>query len=211
VPTEPVRLQALQVPAQAVAQQTPCAQTPELQVAPPVHAVPFGARPQLFVVVLQVAGAAQSVLLAQVMLQAMPPALQAKGAQLVGVAAWQVPVPSQVRAAVTDPLAHDDGAQALPATYGRQLPFPSQKPSVPHPLAPVSAHWLSGSAPAGTSVQVPALPARAHDWQLPVQLDAQQTPCWQNPEAQSPGPAQPVPSAPPAQWPGMQQMVPVQV
>jgi hypothetical protein len=32
-----------------------------------------------------------------------------------------------------------------------------------------------------------------------VQLDAQQTPCWQNPDAQSPAPLQVVPSAPPAQ------------
>jgi hypothetical protein len=115
VPTEPVRLQALQVPAQAVAQQTPCAQNPELQVAPLVQAVPLDARPQLFVVVLQVAGAAQSVLLAQVVLQAVPPALQAKGAQLAGVAVWQVPAPSQVRAAVTAPLAQVAAAQAVPA------------------------------------------------------------------------------------------------
>ena len=34
VPTEPARLHALQVAAQAVAQQTPCAQKPELQVLP---------------------------------------------------------------------------------------------------------------------------------------------------------------------------------
>jgi hypothetical protein len=91
------------------------------------------------------------------------------------------------------------------------LPPPSQKPSVPQPVAPASLHWLSGSAPAGTLVQVPPLPESAHDWQFPVQLDAQQTPCWQSPDAQSPGPAQVVPSAPPEQWPGMQQIVPVQV
>jgi hypothetical protein len=46
---------------------------------------------------------------------------------------------------------------------------------------------------------------------VPVQLEAQQTPCWQNPDAQSPGPVQVAPSAPPAQLPGMQQMVPLQV
>lgn len=115
VPTEPVRLQALQIPVQAVAQQTPCAQNPELQVAPVAHAVPFGERPQLFVAVLQVAGAAQSVLLAQAVLQAVPAALQAKGAQLAGVAVWQVPAPSHVRAAVPDPLAQVAVAQAVPA------------------------------------------------------------------------------------------------
>lgn len=46
---------------------------------------------------------------------------------------------------------------------------------------------------------------------MPVQLEAQQTPCWQNPDAQSPAPLQVVPSAPPAQWPGMQQIVPLQL
>jgi hypothetical protein len=116
VPTEPVRLHALHVPAQAVAQQTPCVQKPELQVVPLVQAVPLDERPQLFVVVLQVALAAQSVLLAQVVLQAVPAALQAKGAQLAGVAVLQVPAPSQVRAAVAEPVAQVAGAQAVPAT-----------------------------------------------------------------------------------------------
>jgi len=44
-----------------------------------------------------------------------------------------------------------------------------------------------------------------------VQPEAQQTPCWQNPDAQSPAPLQVVPSAPPAQCPGMQQIVPLQL
>ncbi len=60
-----------------MAQQIPCAQTPELQVVPAVQVVPLGARPQLFVAVLQVVDAAQSALLAQVVLQAVPAALQA--------------------------------------------------------------------------------------------------------------------------------------
>jgi hypothetical protein len=70
-------LQALQVAVQADAQQTPCAQKPELQAVPVVQAVPLGARPQLFVVVLQVFEAAQSALLAQVVVQAVPAVLQA--------------------------------------------------------------------------------------------------------------------------------------
>jgi hypothetical protein len=78
-------------------------------------------------------------------------------------------------------------------------------------VAPASAHWASGSWLAGTLVQVPALFVSAHDWQVPVQLEAQQTPCWQSPDAQSPAPAQVVPSAPPAQWPGTQQIVPLQL
>ena len=77
VPTEPATLQELQVDAQVVAQQTVWAQMPELQVVPLVHVAPLGERPQLLVVVLQVAVAAQSVLLAQVVLQTVPAALQA--------------------------------------------------------------------------------------------------------------------------------------
>lgn len=113
-PTEPVRLHALQIDEQADAQQTDCTQKPELQVVPLVQAVPFEARPQLLVVVLQVAVAAQSVLAAQVVLQAVPPALQAKGAQLVGVAVRQLPAPSQLRAAVAVPPAQVAGAQGVP-------------------------------------------------------------------------------------------------
>jgi len=77
VPSDPLRSQELQIDVQVVAQQIPWAQMPELQVVPPVHVAPLGERPQLLVVVLQVAVAAQSVLLAQVVLQAVPAALQA--------------------------------------------------------------------------------------------------------------------------------------
>jgi hypothetical protein len=53
-------------------------------------------------------------LAAQVVLQAVPPALQAKGAQLVGVAVRQLPAPSQLRAAVAVPPAQVAGAQGVP-------------------------------------------------------------------------------------------------
>jgi len=44
-------------------------------------------------------------------------------------------------------------------------------------------------------VQVPRLaPGSAHDLQRPVQLLAQQTPCWQKPESQSVAAPQPRPS-----------------
>jgi hypothetical protein len=74
---EPATAHELQTAEQAVAQQTDCAQTPELQVVPDVQVVPLGARPQLFVEVLQVTEAAQSALPAQVVLQAVPAALHA--------------------------------------------------------------------------------------------------------------------------------------
>ena len=52
-------------------------------------------------------------------------------------------------------------------------------------LASLVAHWSSGSWPAGTLVQAPALPARPQDLQVPVQAVAQQAPWAQIPELQS--------------------------
>jgi hypothetical protein len=52
---------------------------------------------------------------------------------------------------------------------------------VPQVDAPLSAHWPSGSAPAATSVQVPAVPARPHERQAPAQAVRQQVPCSQKP------------------------------
>ena len=53
--------------------------------------------------------------------------------------------------------------------------------AVAHPVGAaggraLSAHWPSGSEPSGTLVQSPSLPGTAHDRQVPVQVDAQQTP-----------------------------------
>ena len=60
-----------------VAQQTPCAQWPELHIASAVQVPPVESRPQLLVVVLQVFGDAQSVVAAQVVLQALSVVSQA--------------------------------------------------------------------------------------------------------------------------------------
>jgi hypothetical protein len=54
-------------------------------------------------------------------------------------------------------------------------------PSVPQVDAPLSAHWPSGSWPAGTNTHVPAVPVIPHDRQAPVQAVRQQVPCSQNP------------------------------
>jgi hypothetical protein len=48
------------------------------------------------------------------------------------------------------------------------------------------------------------LPATAQDRQVPVQLELQQIPCWQSPDAHSPPPVQAVPGAFFAQPPAMQ-------
>jgi hypothetical protein len=54
-------------------------------------------------------------------------------------------------------------------------------PSVPQVDAPLSAHWPSGSWPAGTSTHVPAVPVIPHDRQAPVHAVRQQVPCSQKP------------------------------
>src|SRR4051794_28806571 len=75
--------------------------------------------------------------------------------------------------------------QTVPTAYLRHPPIPSQVPSVPHEEAPESAHWASGSTPAGTLVQFPSLPGTAQERHVPVQALEQQTPCWHIPELQS--------------------------
>jgi hypothetical protein len=96
-----------------------------------------------------------------------------------------VPAPLHVRAGVNELAAHVASTQTVPAPYLRQAPEPSHVPSVPHDGASWSVHWLSGSVPAGTTLQVPKLPASAHDWHVPVQAVAQQMSWLQFPDAQS--------------------------
>jgi len=97
-----------------------------------------------------------------------------------GVVVWQVPVPLQVRAGVNVAPAQLCGTQMVPLAYSRHDP-------------PPSAHWPSGSSPAGTSRQVPAEPARPHDRQLPEQAVRQQVPCSQKPLEHSAAPVQVAP------------------
>ncbi len=82
------------------------------------------------------------------------------------VAAWQVPVPLQVRPEVTVelPVGQEGGAHDVPPAYFRQAPLPSQKPSVPQEVFPWSWQVPCGSAvPLGTLVQAPGEPVSAHD------------------------------------------------
>ena len=70
---------------------------------------------------------------------------------------------------------------------------------VPQLAAPASVHWAgvaaTGGWPTGMFVQVPRLvPDSAHDWHVPVQAVAQQTPWAQNPELHSAALAHVLPS-----------------
>lgn len=97
VPTVPDRLQELQVPVQALLQQTPWAQNPELHMAAAVQGEPMASLPQL--VPTQLAGDVQSALLAHVVLHAalLP---QAYGSHSVEVTVLHEPAPSQKRGGV---------------------------------------------------------------------------------------------------------------
>jgi hypothetical protein len=113
--------------------------------------------------------------------------------QLEEVTVWQVPVPLQVRAGVKVGVVQVAATQVVPVAYSRQAPAPLQKPSVLQAAAPRSAHWLSGSCPLGTLVQVPSVPASAHDRQVAVHAVAQHTPWAHTALAQSPFAAQVAP------------------
>jgi hypothetical protein len=179
IPAAPVAVspQDMQVPLQAVAQQTPCAQMLLEHSAPLAHAAPFDLSPQE-PALLQVANGAQSALVAQVPLQALAP--QANGKHELAAGVTQVPAPSQVDPGVkVVPLVGQVALeQAVPWTYFSHAPE-AHFPSVPQPGAPWSAQVPAGSGPEATAVQRPIDPAMAHDWQVPVQAVVQQTPCSQ--------------------------------
>ncbi len=123
-----------------------------------------------------------------------PLAPQANGPQGRVAPAWQVLTPSQRRVPLSVPPLQVDGMQMVPDRYLRQAPLPSQVPSVPQVAAVLSAHWPSGSWPAGTVAQVPAVPGCAHERQVPSQAVPQQVPCSQKPELHWSAVAQVLPS-----------------
>ena len=117
---------------------------------------------------------------------------------------WQVPVPLQVRAGVNVDPAHEAATQVVPAMYSRQVPPPSQVPSLPQVAAPASVHCPRGSVPFGTFEHAPRVPATAHERQVPVQAVRQQIPCSQNPELHWPGAVQVAPGGSRPQLPPVQ-------
>jgi len=97
-----------------------------------------------------------------------------------------VPVASQRPARCSAPALHESEPHTVFIAYLRQAPAPLHCPSSPQVATPSSAHWPSGSIPSGTFLQVPSLPATAHDLQVPVQVVEQHLPCAQNVEKHSP-------------------------
>jgi hypothetical protein len=109
--------QDMQVPVQAVAQQTPCAQWVDMQSALAEQLAPGGFRPQL--PPLQELPVEQSVSAVQTVLHEpafAPLVVQTYGAQDWLGCALQVPIPSQRPAKVSVDPVHPDTPQATPAT-----------------------------------------------------------------------------------------------
>jgi hypothetical protein len=80
--------------------------------------------------------------------------------QALGVC-WQVPEPSHVPADVAVAPEHEAGAQLVPAGAFWHAPVPSHVPIAPH--GGFAAQAPCGSAaPAGTGLQLPALPTTLH-------------------------------------------------
>jgi hypothetical protein len=110
LPIEPATSQERQVPVQALAQQTPCAQNPEPHDGPAVQVWPLGKRPQ--VPAVQTLGAKQSASEAQMVLHA-PAAPQTYGLQACTAAVTQAPLPSHLDAGVSIPTAQTLAAQTV--------------------------------------------------------------------------------------------------
>jgi hypothetical protein len=203
---------AWQRPLHAVAQQTPSTQKPEehwldVEQGPPLPEATPHTPP------LQVYPAAQSALVAQVVLHALP--LHAYGVQsMPPPCGTHVPAPLQACVFRTVPW-HVGIPHIVPSAQSWQAPAPSQKPSVPHVDWACAEHSLSGSVPAVMGPQVPSAPppflAIEHAWQRPVHAVAQQTPSTQKPDWHCADVEQGLPSpdcvvqTPPAQtYPGAQ-------
>lgn len=83
-------------------------------------------------------------------------------------------------------LAHFSPTHTVPTAYLRHPPAPSQRPSVPHDVAPWSLQTLRLSdVPAASGVHLPFVDASEQLRQAPVQAWSQQTPSTQNPDLQS--------------------------
>jgi hypothetical protein len=175
VPTVPARLQARQVAAQPVLQQTPCWQKPDLHIAADVHAVPFSSWVQTLP--MQLKPATQSAAVAQLVLQFVVP--QTYGLHERSIPGAQAPAASHRPATRSAPAVHISIPHTVLTAYLRHAPMPLHMPSSPQVVTPSSPHSPFGSWPSGTLRQVPSLPPIAHDRQVPVQVVPQHLPCAQ--------------------------------
>jgi hypothetical protein len=173
--------QAVQVPVQALLQQTPSTQAPLAHCAPSVHPPPVTVRQMP---PTHWAFAAQSAPVVQVVEQASEP--QMNGAQTTGGGVTQEPLPLQTVAGCATPPEHEGPApQLVPAGATWHWPAPLQVPSLPQGGLAVQR---PSAPPLTTAAQVPSgCPVRALVQALHAVLQAllQQTPSTQAPLAHS--------------------------
>jgi hypothetical protein len=104
--------------------------------------------------------------------------------QLVGAGATHVLLALQVDTAVALLPVQLPPAHCVPEGYFWQAPLPLQRPFVPQVDVPWSVHWVAGTGgcPPAIDVQVPTVPERLQEEQVPAQALLQQTVCAQKPE-----------------------------
>ena len=104
--------------------------------------------------------------------------------QLVGAGTVQTLLALQVEALVRLLPVQVGPPHGVPDGYFWQAPLPLQKPFVPQVEAPWFVHWVVGFGawPPGIDVQVPTVPERLQEVQVPAQALLQQTVCAQKPE-----------------------------
>ena len=175
-PADVVSAHDLQMPVQAVWQQTPCSQKLERHSFLLMQIAPFALRPQKPPV--QTAGDWQSASAMHDGLQAAVP--QRYGKQGIGLGVTQVPAPSQADSGVKRLVVVGQVAdrQGVPDAYRWQAPL-SHLPLVPQVDGSAVWHIPAGSGdPVATFEQTPGVPA-VHDLHAELQAVSQQTPCAQ--------------------------------
>ena len=158
--------------AQAVAQQTPCAQLPDMHSARSEQNAPGGFRPHELPT--HTLPGEQFASRAHAPKHLLP--LQAYGTHEMSLGATHVPVALQVDSGVYLLLAQRSGAQTVPGLCRRQPPAPSHFPSVPQVDAGWVAHMFRRSSlPFGTGRQEPIDDGSAQLRQAPAHAWSQQT------------------------------------
>jgi hypothetical protein len=165
VPSDPATAHDWHAPVQAELQQNPCAHCPDTHSVLSPQACPFGLSPHR-PAALQTLGETQSatvVAAVQLVLQAVAPHLNEP--HDAGAGTVQAPAPSHVEAAVAMFVARLQlgPLHTVPFAYFWHTPA-WHLPVVPQVAWPMSLHTPAGSAlPVGTFVQLPTVPASAHD------------------------------------------------
>jgi len=125
---------------QAVSQQTPSVQMPELHWVAAVHCAPLALRPHEPVATTQVVGGMQSPSVVQMVRQASPAHLKLPQERSAGVT--HIPEPLQVDAGLAAEVDEQLASmQRAPAGHLAQAP-PWQRPVVPHVFCTVMAHMV---------------------------------------------------------------------